>query len=285
MEEIKDIAKKPLTGMTQEEADHQLRTMVEAARITNTSIAIERSKNISELKDVLQLLTHYEETKKNIDELPSAVSPEEVEEPKLREVALESPVEPEKKNGGAAWMILLLILGVALYVTCKFSLIPGFSYIAHLISIPVGSYVITEVDIASAALIMLGIVVSAVISSKNRNAYELAMEEYENAMAEYKTEAAGVSAENIRIKNEYSEAVKKAEAEAEEKNKLVNLKRMSYQTTLKHLEADYMKKYSRTIPGGKLSIEYIKSLIHILESEQANTISEAVAIEASAKSE
>lgn len=284
MEEVKDIAKEPLTGMTQEEADHQLRTMIEAARITNTSIAIERSKNISELKDVLQLLTHYEETKKNIDELPSAVSPEEVEEPKLK-AALESPVEPEKKKGGTAWMILLLILGVALYVTCKFSLIPGFSYIAHLISIPVGSYVITEVDIASVAVIVLGIVISTVIGSRNRNEYELAMEEYENAMAEYKTKVADVSAENIRIKNEYGEAVKKAEAEAEEKNKLINLKRMSYQTTLKHLEADYMKKYSKTIPGGKLSIEYIKSLIHILEAEQANTISEAVAIEAGAKAE
>lgn len=285
MEEVKDIAKEPLTGMTQEEADHQLRTMIEAARITNTSIAIERSKNISELKDVLQLLTHYEETKKNIDELPSAVSPEEVEEPKLREVALESPVEPEKKKGGAVWMILLVILGVALYVTCKFSLIPGFSYIAHLITIPVGSYVITEVDIASVAVILLGIVISTVIGSRNSNEYELAMEEYEKSMAEYKAEAAGVSAENIRIKNEYNDAVKKAEAEAEEKNKLVNLKRMSYQTTLKHLEADYMKKYSKTIPGGKLSIEYIKSLIHILEAEQANTISEAVAIEAGAKAE
>jgi hypothetical protein len=272
-----DMNKEPLLQMDKEALDAQLEVMKKAAKLSETDKAIERSRNIGDLKAILQILTHFNEILEKLHALPKEIPAREVKEPEYVEIPLFEEVEPKKKNNEYIWMVLFILLGVAVFAIGKLNVISGFTYTPHLISLEIGTfYTITEIEVFSVCLILIGIIGKAIVSSNNTKKYNIALEEYEHAKNDHTQAVEEAKKTNDELNEKYLKEVNEAQAEADEKNKLTHLQSMSYQTTLKHLKAEYMKKYSRIIPSEKLDIPYIKELIKVIETQKAQTIRGAV---------
>lgn len=278
IEEAIAETKKPLAGMDKEEA---AKTMMESARVLNTARAIERSKNISDLKDIVQLLTHYNETKDKLHALPKEIAPAHVDEPDYIDLPVKEDVAtPVLKHTQYAWGIAFVALAIAIFLVGKVGILSGFTYTPHLINIALGGFAITEVDIATVALLVVALVGYKVISSKNENAYAIECEEEQKADAKYNQAVEEVKNKNNVLTEQYEAAKEEAKKEADNANALTKMQRASFEATLSHLEADYMKHYAKMIPSNKLDIEYVKKLVKIIESEKALNIKDAVKIEA-----
>lgn len=273
-----EMKKEPLSTMDKEALDAQLEVMKKAAKLSETDKAMERSKNIADLKAILQILTHFNETKEKLHDLPKEIPPRKVEEPAFIEEPVFDKQEPVLKKNETLWLVLFIVLAIGVIVVGKYNILGDGIYTAGvLISYSIGSlYTVTEVEVFAIALILVGLIVRVTIKASNKRKYDTEMLEYEEAREAYSVEVKEISEKNEAMHNAYVEEEEKARAEAEEKNKLTHLQSMSYQTTLKHLEADYMKKYSKYIPSDKLDITYIKELIKVIERQEAQTIRGAV---------
>lgn len=273
-----ELKKEPLSTMDKSALDAQLEVMKKAAKLSETDKAMERSKNIADLKAILQILTHFNETKEKLHELPKEIPPRKVEEPEFIEEPVFDKEEPVLKKSEILWLVLFIVLAIGVIAVGKYNILGDGIYTAGvLISYRIGSlYTVTEVEVFAVALIVVGFIAKAAIGSSNKRKYDIEMGEYESAKGIYSAELKEIAEKNEAMHNAYVEEEEKAKAEADEKNKLTHLQSMSYQTTLKHLEADYMKKYSKYIPSEKLDIPYIKELIKVIESQEAQTIRGAV---------
>lgn len=271
-----EMNKEPLSKMDKTALDAQLEVMKKAAKLSETDKAMERSKNIADLKAILQILTHFNETKQKLQDLPKEIPPRKVEEPEYIDNPVFTATEPVLKKGENLRVVLGVLLAALLIAVFKFNVFGDVTY-ANFMSFDIGTlYTITEIDLLAIVFVIGGFVGRNLAKHKNQITYEAELSEYTKERDAYSAEVTEISEKNDAMHNAFVEEEEKAKAEADEKNKLTHLQSMSYQTTLKHLEADYMKKYSRYIPSEKLDIPYIKELIRVIERQDAQTIRGAV---------
>lgn len=271
-----EMNKEPLSKMDKAALDAQLEVMKKAAKLSETDKAMERSKNIADLKAILQILTHFNETKQKLQDLPKEIPPRKVEEPEYIENPVFTATEPVLKKGENLRVLLGVLLAALLIAVFKFNVFGDVTY-AYFINFDIGTlYTITEIDLLAIVFVIGGFIGRNLAKHKNQTTYEEELSEYTKERDAYSAEVKEISEKNDAMHNAFVEEEEKAKAEADEKNKLTHLQSMSYQTTLKHLEADYMKKYSRYIPSEKLDIPYIKELIRVIERQDAQTIRGAV---------
>lgn len=230
------------------------------------------TEEISVYSGALKLLKRYDETRNAFEKAKAAsVPPEPVPEPVLKKLPEKPETEFKAKSyfTTARWVIRIAE-AIGIFALFDFYLIPNNIYIPEYV-FPVAGYAFSEVDIAVVAGVILSALVDGFIAGGIKKRELAGVEAFEK----YADEVKSVEEENKKLEEDYAAACeqqKKVEGEAAMTNKL---KMQSFKTTMDHIQADYMKSYSKRVPVSIASIEGLEKKISELEAELAE-IEEAV---------
>ena len=230
------------------------------------------TEEISVYSGALKLLKRYDETRNAFEKAKAAsVPPEPVPAPVLKKLPEKPETEFKAKSyfTTARWVIRIAE-AIGVFALFDFYLIPNNIYIPECV-FPVAGYAFSEVDIAVVAGVILSALVDGFIAGGIKKRELAGVEAFEK----YADEVKSVEEENKKLEEDYAAACeqqKKVEGEAAMTNKL---KMQSFKTTMDHIQADYMKSYSKRVPVSIASIEGLEKKISELEAELAE-IEEAV---------
>ena len=212
----------------------------------------EEKQLLSTYKGALALLKHYDELYSELKGLKAKLAILQ-EKPELKELPPKPDMEEPSGGHGVIIALIGLILCVAFFAIDIFNLIPATIFIPKL-RINFFSYDLNEISLVGIGILAIFLIIAIVKES----VASIKLDKYYDALLEYEEKVEKITKENEEIEAESKVNLEEA--------KLLELKISSTQTTLKHLQTEYMKTYSKVIPLELASIEKLESAIDTIES-------------------
>lgn len=224
-------------------------------QIVDAATALKKKNMLSVYIGAYKLLKHYDD----IYNQYKAVVDMEIQEPTYAEVPDEdSKIKLPKKSHGLLISLIGIILGAGLVLGTHYYLIPNGYYKVLYHFFEISTYTITEVEIAGLAIVLLFFLIAIInklIAHHSENVYFEKIQEYENNRN-------SIISNNQKLKDEYE----KQKAVADETIVINKMKRENLETTMRHLQEEFMLKYSKSIPADDVDLETLSNKIKELET-------------------
>lgn len=212
---------------------------------------LEEKQLLSTYKGALALLKHYDSLYSELKGLKAKLAILQ-EKPELKKL----PPKPDMEEPSGGHGVIIALIGFALCII--FFAIDIFNLIPTNIFIPKLHIEFLGYDLNEISLVGIGILaVFLIVAIFRETIASVKLDHYYDGLLEYEEKVEKITKENEKIEAESKSNL--------EEIKLLELKISSTQTTLKHLQAEYMKKYARLIPNELTSIEKIESAINTIE--------------------
>lgn len=212
----------------------------------------EEKQLLSTYKGALALLKHYDELYSELKGLKAKLAILQ-EKPELKELPPKPDMEEPSGGHGVIIALIGLILCVAFFAIDIFNLIPTNVFVPKL-HIEFFGYDLNEISLVGVGILAVFLIVAIVKESFA----SVKLDRYYDTLLEYEENVEKITKENEKIEAESKSNL--------EDIKLLELKISSTQTTLKHLQAEYMKTYANSIPAELASIEKLESAIKEIET-------------------